>query len=321
MNKFVPLLLSLLLLAGCASSSASLVPENTTEGTTADTGVTTTDKPAVSTNNEVTTTVTESSAPETTTTTTAPVVKDETPAPPPVTEDLPPIDFTNLAGEYGFEPDLDPSRTWADMSDGESADPTRPMIAITFDDGPGPYTSRLLEILGANNAKATFFVAGYRIAGNEQILRSIADGGHDIGGHSWWHNNLVNLSTERAVADEIMMTRERIYAATGVDSRIVRPPYGSHNEFVRGVAAKTGVAFVNWNVDTEDWRTRNADAVYNSIISSAKDGAIILCHDIHSTTVDAMERAIPKLIEDGYQLVTVTELMTHSGKTFESGSV
>ncbi|MBQ7828269.1 MAG: polysaccharide deacetylase family protein [Clostridia bacterium] len=275
---------------------------------------------------EITTvTVTETAAPDEATPETVPPVTTTvttttgttgTTAPPP-----PPIDYSDLAGEYGFAADVDPNRTWAEMvRTGRQIDPSRPMLALTFDDGPGPHTDRLLEILGENGAKATFFVVGSRLSGREEILRRMASEGHEIGGHSWWHSDLRTLS-ERAAADELMMTRQQIFAASGADSRIVRPPYGAHDEFVRWVAESCGIAFVNWSVDTLDWKNRNADAVYNAVVGGAYDGAVILLHDIHGTTVDAMERAIPQLIADGYQLVTVSEMMAASGKDFVPGAV
>jgi peptidoglycan/xylan/chitin deacetylase (PgdA/CDA1 family) len=118
-----------------------------------------------------------------------------------------------------------------------------------------------------------------------------------------------------------MMTRAKIYDVAGVDCRIVRPPYGACNDAVRAVGASVGVSFVNWSVDTLDWKSKNAVAVHNEIMSSVSDGAIILCHDLHKTTVDAMEKVIPALIEKGYQLVTVSELLEAKGKTVEAGKV
>jgi peptidoglycan/xylan/chitin deacetylase (PgdA/CDA1 family) len=118
-----------------------------------------------------------------------------------------------------------------------------------------------------------------------------------------------------------MMTRAKIYDITGKDCLIMRPPYGACNDDVKAVAKTLGVSFINWSVDTLDWKTKNADAVYNEIIDNVSDGAIILCHDLHKTTVDAMERVIPKLISEGYQLVTVSQLMEYSEKQLEPGKL
>ena len=101
----------------------------------------------------------------------------------------------------------------------------------------------------------------------------------------------------------------------------MRPPYGSCNDTVREQASAAGIALVNWSVDTLDWKHKDADKVYASIMADAKDGAIILCHDLHKTTVDAMERVIPDLLAQGYQLVTVSQLLTAEGETIQPGSL
>ena len=101
----------------------------------------------------------------------------------------------------------------------------------------------------------------------------------------------------------------------------MRPPYGSCNDQVKANAGELGIALINWSVDTLDWKYKNADTVYQAVMDGAKDGAIILCHDLHKTTVDAMEQAIPALIAEGYQLVTVTELLTSDGGTINAGKL
>lgn len=199
-------------------------------------------------------------------------------------------------------------------------DPDKPMLALTFDDGPSAHTDRLLDIFAKHGGKGTFFVVGNLIDSRKTTLRRIAAEGHEIGNHSWNHRQLTNLSDEE-VKDQIMMTRAKIYDVTGVDCRIVRPPYGACNDSVRAVGAQMGVSFVNWSVDTLDWKTKNADAVYKEIMQDASDGAIILCHDLHKTTVDAMERVIPELLAKGYQLVTVSQLMEYSDKALEAGKM
>lgn len=198
--------------------------------------------------------------------------------------------------------------------------PDKPMIALTFDDGPSAHTDRLLDIFAKNGGKGTFFVVGNLIDSRKSTMIRLVSEGHEIGNHSWNHRQLTNLSDEE-VKDQIMMTRAKIYDVTGVDCRIVRPPYGACNDSVRAVGAKLGVSYVNWSVDTLDWKTKNADAVYSEIMKDASDGAIILCHDLHKTTVDAMERVIPDLLEKGYQLVTVSQLMECKGKSLESGKM
>lgn len=199
-------------------------------------------------------------------------------------------------------------------------DPNKPMIALTFDDGPSAHTERLLDIFETYGGKGTFFVLGNLIDGRESTLKRISQEGHEIGNHGWNHRQMTK-HTEDEVTDQIMMTRAKIYDVTGMDCFIVRPPYGACNDSVKKVGAELGVSFVNWSVDTLDWKTKDAQAVYYEIIKNATDGAIILCHDLHKTTVDAMETVIPKLIEEGYQLVTVSELMSYSKNGLEPGKM
>lgn len=199
-------------------------------------------------------------------------------------------------------------------------DPDKPMVALTFDDGPSIHTDRLLDIFARYGGKGTFFVIGNLIDSRKSTLKRIVHEGHEIGNHSWSHRQFTNLSEEE-ITDQIMMTRAKIYDVTGVDTLIVRPPYGALNDTVKAVGVKAGVSFVNWSVDTLDWKNKNAAAVRKEIMSCISDGAIILCHDLHKTTVDAMETVIPELIEKGYQLVTVSELFEHSDKTLEAGKV
>ncbi len=199
-------------------------------------------------------------------------------------------------------------------------DPEKPMVAITFDDGPGAYTDRLLDILQRYDAKATFFVVGYKIDRRPETVQRIVSEGHEIGGHSWNHKELTKL-TEKEISSQLTKTRNKIHDVTGIEPVLMRPPYGSYNDSVRAVAKKLGISAINWNVDTLDWKYKDADKVYDGTFKKLKDGNIILFHDIHPTTVDAMERVIPALIEEGYQLVTVSQLLTADGGQITPGKL
>ena len=199
-------------------------------------------------------------------------------------------------------------------------DLTKPMIALTFDDGPSDHTQRLLDILQTYGAKGTFFVVGSTLDEREEELIRIANAGHEIGNHSWSHRSFTDISSSE-VRKEITNTRNKIYDITGVDCTLVRPPHGACNERVQTLGKELGVSFINWTVDTLDWKTKNADAVYKEIMEYTANGHIVLCHDLHKTTVDAMERAIPALIEKGYQLVTVSELLTCYGDEIIAGNL
>lgn len=199
-------------------------------------------------------------------------------------------------------------------------DPNKPMVALTFDDGPSKHTDRLLDIFAAHGGKGTFFVVGNLIENRSDTVERIALEGHQVAGHSWDHRQLTKLNSEE-VTNQIMATRAKIYETTGADATVLRPPYGAVNEDVKNVCAQLGVTIVNWSMDTLDWKYKDADKIYNTIINEVKDGDIILCHDLHGTTVDAMERVIPALIEQGYQLVTVSELISYGDKEITAGNV
>lgn len=199
-------------------------------------------------------------------------------------------------------------------------DPDKPMVALTFDDGPSAHTQRLLDIFRQHGGKGTFFVLGNTLDNRRDTLKRMVAEGHEIGNHSWSHRQFTNIDIDE-VKDQIMMTRAKIYDITGVDCTVVRPPYGACNDEIRALGKEIGVSYINWSVDTLDWKTKNADAVYKEIMKDAADGHIILCHDLHKTTVDAMEKVIPALIKEGYQLVTVSELLTCRGGTVQAGKM
>ncbi len=176
------------------------------------------------------------------------------------------------------------------------------------------------DIFSKYGGKGTFFVVGNQIDNRAETVKRTAAEGHEIGNHSWSHRQLTNLSKQE-MTDQIMSTKAKVYEVTGVDMNLIRPTYGASNDSLKALANELGCSLVNWSVDTEDWRTKNADAVYNAIMKDAKEGAIILCHDLHGTTVDAMERVIPDLIAQGYDLVTVTELLTSDGDEMVPGQM
>lgn len=199
-------------------------------------------------------------------------------------------------------------------------DPTKPMVALTFDDGPGKYTEKLLDILAEHDIKATFFMIGSQIDDYREVVKRMEEDGHEVAGHTWSHRQLTKLSSEE-MTDQIMTTRAKIYEVTGADTTLLRPPYGSYNDKVKKVCQDLGVVMVNWSVDTLDWKNKNADKVYNAIMEDVEDGAIVLCHDLYDTTVEAMKRVIPELMEQGYQFVTVSELLSYSEKEVTAGMV
>ena len=197
----------------------------------------------------------------------------------------------------------------APTSDLEEALGRRPRLALTFDDGPGPYTMGIIEILEENNGRATFCVLGNRVSRWPHVIRRMHGGGHEIVGHSWNHANLTLQSRER-IERQILDTSAAIEAITGVATPpIFRAPYGAVNARVRSTALDAGYSLLGWSIDTNDWRYRDVDHIYNHIMERAVDGAIILLHDIHETTYQAMQLVIPSLVEMGFDLVTAGEII------------
>lgn len=178
-------------------------------------------------------------------------------------------------------------------------------IALTYDDGPyAPNGDRLLDILKEKNAVASFFMVGNRVARYSDELKRAVDEHNEIGNHSWDHSDLTKLN-DAAVKQQIDQTNQAIYNASGAYPKLMRPPYGATNTHTISLI---GMPLAMWSVDTLDWKTRNADSTYQSAIAGAKPGAIILMHEIHSSTIDAAPRIIDELQSQGYVLVTVSEL-------------
>lgn len=205
----------------------------------------------------------------------------------------------------------------ADSSDNTEKDSSkeRKTIALTFDDGPSSFTGRLLDCLEANNAKATFFLVGEEASYFQEEVKRIDALGCELGNHTYSHANLTELDSE-GIASQIAQTDQLLTELTGHASTALRPPYGAINDTV--VSTVTTPMFL-WSVDTRDWETLDAQKTIDSVLSEAKDGAIILMHDIYSQTVDAAEVLIPKLIEQGYELVTVHELAEAHGIELKAG--
>ena len=184
------------------------------------------------------------------------------------------------------------------------------VIALTFDDGPhAQNTPRLLDMLKQAGVKATFFVVGQNAAQYPDILKRIVAEGHEIANHSYTHPVLASLS-EFSVNDQLDKTREAVFQATGVTMKLLRPPYGALSEPQRRKAyADFGYRTILWDVDPEDWKYRDAARVEKEIVGRTRAGSIILTHDIHKSTVDAMPSTIEALLAKGFKFVTVSELL------------
>ena len=192
----------------------------------------------------------------------------------------------------------------------------RPMIALTFDDGPGEYTEELINCLVENNAKATFFMLGQNVEAYPEIAKELSDAGMELGNHSYSHPDLVTIGAD-AAAQQVSNTDAALKAATGFEATVMRPPGGSFNDSVK---AAIDHPLIIWSIDTRDWATKSEDQTYQVVMDNAQDGSVVLMHDIHEWSVKAAIRMIPDLIAKGFKLVTVSELAEAKGKTLQSGN-
>ena len=201
-----------------------------------------------------------------------------------------------------------------------NASEKRPMIALTFDDGPGEYTSELLDCLEENNAHATFFMLGQNVENYQDDVKRMLELGCEIGNHSWDHANMYELSLD-SVVKEFNDADQALIDACGQASTVVRAPYGNANEDIMNAVGKP---FFMWSLDSLDWQYKDVDLDYKSIMqdnsSVIKDGTIILMHDIHEPSVKAAERIIPELINMGFKLVTVSEMAEAKNVTLQNAS-
>lgn len=189
-------------------------------------------------------------------------------------------------------------------------DKNKKMIAITFDDGPHlENTDKVLDIFSKYNAKATFFMLGENVEKYPDVVKRVNDAGHEIGIHTWSHKELTKLSSEDIV-NEVNKTANAIENITGKRPTLVRPPYGSVNDKVRNAINNP---LILWNIDSLDWKSRDKNKIVPLVLNNIQDGDIVLLHDIHSTTVPAVEEIIKYLVENDYQIITVTEMLNSKG--------
>jgi len=182
-------------------------------------------------------------------------------------------------------------------------------VALTFDDGPGPFDARLLQILKDNDAKATFFEIGNKVAANPAGSKQIADAGMEIGNHTWEHPNMTTIPPED-IAGQFSKTNDAIAAATGRTPNLWRPAGGLSNEAVNQMAGRYGLAEILWDVIPFDWiNDSNTGATRYMLMTYIKPGSVVLFHDTYSSTVDLVYQFMPVLKANGYRVVTVSELL------------
>lgn len=184
----------------------------------------------------------------------------------------------------------------------------QPCLALTFDDGPNPQTTpQILDILDQEHVRATFFVVGSRVPGQEGLLRRMYRNGNEIGNHSWNHPNLTKLSPEQ-IAEQVNKTQQAVVAAGVPAPHLFRPPYGAVNAKVQ---SNIPLSIALWNVDPVDWESSNPTQLTQAIIDQAKPGGVLDLHDIYPGTVEALRPAI-EVLKTRYQLVTFSEMMALS---------
>lgn len=179
-------------------------------------------------------------------------------------------------------------------------------IALTFDDGPHPiYTPQMLELLKEEQVPATFFLLGENVELYGDVVKEIAKEGHLIGNHTYHHVQITSLSLEEACR-EIQETSDLIEELTGTGTEYVRPPFGTWNEELE---ERLNLIPVMWSIDTKDWTTQNVDWIVRETVKHAEDHDIILMHDSYQSTVDAVKRVIEQLEAEGFEFVTVDEII------------
>lgn len=197
-------------------------------------------------------------------------------------------------------------------------EPQPKLLALTFDDGPRrATTARLLEGLEQRGVQATFFLIGKQIEGNEDLIRQMADGGHQIGVHTFDHVELKGLPPDE-VRSQLDSTRSALRNILGDREFLLRPPYGFVDDALPDLA---GSPIILWSVDPEDWHDRNVQREVAHIVSHVQDGDIILMHDIFPESVDAALQVVDQLHQAGYAFVTVDDLLLSRGITPETGKV
>ncbi|MBQ3271121.1 polysaccharide deacetylase family protein [Candidatus Saccharibacteria bacterium] len=191
------------------------------------------------------------------------------------------------------------------------------VIALTFDDGPSEFTSGLLDILKREQVPATFFVLGRNASAYPDLIRREIAEGHEVESHTMNHQNLAKLD-EASVRAEVYGVEQVICAIENKTNCIkyVRPPYGEVSDTVRSVVS---VPMIGWSIDTEDWRTRNPQMIQDRTLGVIRGNAVILMHDIYSTSVEGAERIIKELKAAGFTFVTIDELVQRSGRVLEAG--
>lgn len=192
-------------------------------------------------------------------------------------------------------------------------DPNKPMIALTFDDGPSIYTEEVMQVFEKHNANASFFMLGQNILNYPDTVKHMVENGFEICNHSWDHKSIAS-DNKKHIRQEVFDTQDALYKLTGYEASYVRPPYGAWNETTEQILKQNGLHVALWNVDSEDWKNRDKQITLDRAKAGMFDGAIILFHDLYPTTLEAIKELVPYLKSNGYQLVTISQLFQYKGE-------
>ena len=231
-------------------------------------------------------------------------------------EPVTPVTPEELAAQEAAQAAAQQSTGQSQTADG--IDPSKPMVALTFDDGPQPSVgNRIMDCLAQYGGKATFFMVGERVGSYKTEVQRMVAEGHEVANHTMNHKYLQKLGAAQIQA-QVNNGNDAIQAACGVRPTLLRLPGGNHNATV---LANAGMPMIQWNVDTLDWKTRNADKTVAAVLNHVKDGDIILMHELYGATGDAVARIVPELHKRGFQMVTVSQMAAAKGRSLEAGKL
>ena len=213
---------------------------------------------------------------------------------------------------------LDTSDPTHILSNGRYLDATKPMIALTFDDGPkAEYGNRIMDALESVNGRGTFFMVGNLVAKYPDEVKRMVSDGHEVANHSYNHDSKLSKKDAATIRSNFDQANAAIQQVSGVMPSLIRLPGGNISDNVR---AAVSLPMIHWSLDTKDWKTRNASSIIQTVLSQVKDGDIILMHEIYDSTASAVEQLVPQLTQQGYQLVTVSELIQLRNASVQGGN-
>lgn len=222
----------------------------------------------------------------------------------------------NSNAEMENEPVVEFEEEEAEGTLQRTIDPERPMVALTFDDGPyRNNTKAITDLFEEYGGRATFFVVGYHLDMFAEDMLYAYQRGFQIGNHTLNHPALRQISDEEAM-EEVKELNRRLNELGIEGELMLRPPYGEYTQYMQ---EHLSVPMIGWNVDSQDWLSKDADKIYEQIVGNVKDGDIVLLHDLHNVTAEAMQRVVPELTAQGFQLVTVEELFAAKGIEPQAG--